>query len=126
MISTARFVVGIGESRDEHAAIGDVKVRVARRQNADLRVPSSFGIGSSIISSGFTIDLHRAQPPQIFLQRFVIHAVGSSSTTARTVRCVDEAREIIDVTVGVVAFGSAAQPEDFAHAEKIAETVFNF
>ena len=59
---------------------------------------------------------------QIFLEQLRNCAsAGSSSTTVTMVVGIDEAGQVVNVAVGVVADDAFAQPEDLVHAEVIAQ-----
>ena len=64
-------------------------------------------------------DFQTAQPLQIFLKRFVIRIVTTLFHHSHDGSLRDEPGEIIDVSVGVVAFDAVAEPKDFADAEII-------
>ena len=83
------------------------------------------GIGNVMISSGFPFIVRRATL-EVCLQRLVIRIDSSSSITVTTVRSLDETRQIINVAIGIVALDTVAEPENFAHAEIIAQPLLDF
>ena len=112
-----RDAVGrVVERRHQHRVVGDVEVRVARRQplavEDDRRRHRQ---RDHLAAAGRPGRSCRRRRSQVLAQAArSSRRRGSSSTTVTTVRGVDEARQVVDVAVGVVAGDAAAEPEHLA------------
>ncbi len=109
-------VVGVGESWDEDEAVGDVEICVAR---GEALVVENYGRGhregddtewlAVLIGCG-------AEAGEIFVEDFVvvIGGIGLDCSEDRVFR--DEAGDVVDVAVGVIADDAAVEPDDFVDA----------
>src|SRR5678816_195614 len=72
-----------------------------------------------------TTDFHLAQTREILLKRFVIFVSAILFNDSYDSSLGYKPREVIDVTVGIVAGNAIANPENFAHAEIIAQALLD-
>src|SRR5438094_935455 len=119
------FVVWIGKSWNENAGIRDIKVRVARRQALTF-AHNLFRHRQSDNFDLALLEFHLAQAPKIFLERLVIFIFTILFDDRDDGMLRNETREIVDMTVSVVASDAVAEPENFPDAEIIAEALLDF
>ena len=117
-------VIGIVEGRHQNQAIGDIKIGVAGGQSlsaedhgAGKRQFNDLQLASLQICGG-------AQTPQVFLQRLVVGVVLVGFDHGEHGIRGDEARNVIDVAVRVVALDAAAQPDYFFYSQIISKDLF--
>ena len=67
-----------------------------------------------------------AKAREIFLERFMICVVRIFFDNGDDFVARDKPREIVDVTVGVVAFNSVTEPKNLLNAKKITKPRFDF
>ena len=93
------------------AVVGDVEVRVAGRQPLAVEDTAARGIGSARRAAARRRrSVMRSSRAQVLAQRLVVLVVGVGLLRpATTVRSVDEAREVVDVAVRVVAGDAVAR-----------------
>ena len=108
------FVVGIVEHRHEHDFIGNIKIGVARRQTrAGGEKRRRTGQGDNIQFP--TVLVARAlQALVVFSQAAVIIVLRIRLSNTGNGRRIDEARDVVDMAVGIVADDTIAEPEDMA------------
>ena len=68
---------------------------------------------------------HSAEPLQVLLERLVVFVGRVVLDHRDDGALVDEAGEVVDVAVGVVARDAVAQPEDLGDAEVVAEVALD-
>ncbi len=110
-------VIRVVERRHQHGRVSDVEVGVAGREPHTVEVerrrhrqrddPQRFSVGGR----------HRAETLEVVAQRFVVGVGPIGLLREHHRRLVDEARQIVDVPVGVVPGDAAAEPEHLARAE---------
>ena len=108
-----------GSTRRVH----DVKIRVAWPARP-LRARSASASAAPMFPR-LPVDFHGAQPFQISCSATSLTITDSSSTTVTTARSLTEPRQINDVTIGVHHLDPHHRPGDTAHAQKIAQPLFD-
>ena len=68
---------------------------------------------------------HRAEAREVVLKDFVIHVGGIVLDDGDDRVGRDEAREVVDVSVGVVAGDAVAEPQHVGHAEIGAQVILD-
>ena len=118
-------VVGVVEGGDEDEAVGDVEVGVAGGQALAFE-DDGRGHGEGEDLEGLAVCRLRAA-----WRRSRFSASGRwfssavlGSTAVRMVFSADEAGDVVDVAVGVVAGAAAVEPEDLLDAEVVVEGLF--
>ena len=119
------FVSRVGECWYEHASIRDVKVRVTCRQ------PQTFALHlfrhrQSNDLKVVLPDSHLAQARKVFLERLVIFVVAIFFHNSNNCLFGDKPREIVDMSVGVVASNAVTKPQDIADTQIVPQTPFDF
>ena len=76
-------------------------------------------------SSGRPLNLHGSQPRQILLKRFEIRVSTILLHDRYDGALADKARQIIDVTVCIIALDPVAEPKDFRDAKIIAQPLLD-
>jgi hypothetical protein len=119
-------IVWIAEGGDEDDAIGDVEIGVAGGETLSGE-EDGFGHGEGFDAQGLAgFIFHLLEEREIFLERGVI-GFGWIWFDDRDNRGrVDEAGEIVDVAVGIVAGDTVAEPENVGGTEIIAQDIFDF
>ena len=123
--STRLFVVGVIKSGNQHDAVRDKEISVARRQSL-LFAPH--GVTKRRRHRNFDDPQWLSILIGVFLQHFVV-LVQDRMVFVATVRLkcandggrIDKSSEVVDVPVGIVARKTAFQPDHVPDAEKIAE-----
>ena len=96
------------EGRDEHQAVGDVEVGIARRQALAVEEDRS-GHGQRDHAERLTVLVHgRLEPPEVVLERLVVGVVRARLEHGHDRVRVDESGEVVDVAVRVVAVDAPA------------------
>src|SRR5262245_10968902 len=111
--------------RDGDQSIGDVKVRVAGGKTAALVFQAT---GHRQFNDAERPALRvacGAEQFEILPERGVVRVVRIGLDDGHKGRRTHEAREVIDVSVGVVAFDAVAKPENLPYAQKIAQVTFD-
>src|SRR5438552_1343178 len=110
-------VARVVEGRDQHRRVSDVEVRVAGRQALAVEDDGRGHRQLHDPERRRVLIGHACQALAVLPQRVVVRVGGVLLARDDDGTRVDEAREVVDVAVRVVARDAAAEPEDLAHAE---------
>ncbi len=109
------------EGRDEHETVCDIEVGVAGRETLSLEIHRP-GHGQLDDTQGLPVLVAgRLKAPEVVLERLVVWVVGARLDGRDDGLRVDKPREVVDVSVRVVAGDSAPQPDDVPRAQVAGE-----
>jgi len=117
-------VVAVVEGGDEDERVGDVEVGVAGGEALALE---DYGRGHGEFDDleGFVLEVaEAAEAVEVFGEGEMVFVVGVGLDAGEDFIFVDEAGDVVDVAVGVVAGAALVEPENFFDAEVVVEGSF--
>ena len=117
-------VVAVVEGGDEDERVGDVEVRVA---GGEALAFEDYGRrhGEFDYFEGFVVEVaEAAEAVEVFGEGEMIFVAGVGLDAGEDFIFADEAGDVVDVAVGVVAGAALVKPEDFFDAEIFIEGLF--
>ena len=117
-------VVGVVEGGDEDEAVGDVEVGVA---GGEALAFEDYGCGHGEFDDleGLVVEVaEAAEAVEVFGEGEMVFVVGVGLDAGEDFVFGDEAGDVVDVAVGVVASAALVEPEDFFDAEVVVEGLF--
>ncbi len=110
------------EDRHEHRVVDDQEIRIARRQPvqppATARPQRLRHLQRQHLDAASIRRAQIRQPLAVLLQRPVVRIALALLHHGQHHVLADEARDVVDVAVGVVAFDALPEPEDGLDAEQ--------
>ena len=114
-------VVRIVERGRENRAVGDVEIGVTRRKPLAVEVERRGQRQGDDLDLRAVFEPHPFEPLAILLQRSVIDVAGIGLVAEHHGARVDEAAQVVDMPVRVVAGDTLAQPQHVRDAQVVAE-----
>ena len=116
-------VVGVVEGGDHDEAVGDVEVGVAGRE-ALVFEEDRRGHGEFDYFEGLVVEVaEAAETVEVFGEGEMVFVAGVGLDTGEDFIFADEAGDVVDVAVGVVAGAAFVEPEDLFDAQVVVENL---
>src|SRR5919106_2498936 len=118
-------VVGIIEYRNQHDLVGDVEIRIARRQTRAFAINGA-RTRQSYDGQLFTVlILSVLETLVVFLQITVIVVLWVRFDDTHHCRWIDKSRDVVDMAVGIVADDTFAKPNHAIDSQRVLEILLN-
>src|SRR5947208_4505965 len=114
-------VVRIIERRHENHVVGDVEIRIARREPLALEGKRRRHRQGDDFDFRAVLEPHPLEPLAILPQRPVVRVAGIRLAAQHHGSRIDEAAQVVHMAVGIVAGDPPPEPQQVRHAEVVAQ-----